>query len=90
MKNDKTSRLEPSGNFEPTFTVMQTAFLAIFVFPPPAAGTGVVARGDCACARFATDGGIALVMQRVHRDIVCHDVGLELAVRPIGQWARLD
>src|SRR5579872_2264074 len=60
---------------------MDAAFLLVAV--GPAAGTIVLAGGNAARARHATDGGIAVVDQRMARQIVLLRVGFELLQGPI-------
>src|SRR5689334_4950830 len=69
---------------------MQSALLRIRILPPPAPGAAVCARLHRARARRATDAGIALVVQRVVRQLARADVGPDLFVRPVEDGTDLD
>src|SRR5579862_8129389 len=60
---------------------MDTAFFLVAV--GPTAGTIVLAGGNAARARHATDGGITVVDQRVARQSVLLRVGFDLRQGPI-------
>ena len=70
--------------------ILQPAFLAVLVFPPPAAGADVLAGLDGARAGLATDGWEALGVQRIDGDGVLFDVALEMLEGPIGDRVDLD
>jgi hypothetical protein len=44
------------------FLNVQSAFFAVRVFPPPAAGAYIFTHGYCACAGCAADAWVKLVM----------------------------
>src|SRR4051812_4761862 len=48
----------------------------------PASGSGVLTRGDPACAWGAADRGIAVVTERVDQQVVLVDVALDVLVGP--------
>src|SRR5690349_21567384 len=56
----------------------------------PATAARVLAGGDPAGARRAADGGVAVVHERVHQDVVLGDVPLDVLVAPAGQRGHLD
>src|SRR5437899_2061611 len=58
--------------------------------PPPSAGARVLSFADRARARCASDGLVALVIERVVRDIVGADVIPDLVLGPIGQRRDLN
>src|SRR5439155_8273898 len=69
---------------------MHPALLRAVLLPPPAPGPRVGARRDRPRARRAADALIALVIERVVRQIVGADVVPDLLVRPVRQWVDLD
>src|SRR5215213_10492272 len=56
----------------------------------PATGAGVLARCDGAGAGRAADGAVAHLEQRVDRDLVLGDVGVDDVLRPGGERVDLD
>ena len=82
-----SSGLRSGANARP---VVQAAFLAELVLPPPAAGANVLAGLYGSCARLAPYRGKALRVQRVDGDGVLFDVGFEGFERPVGNWIELD
>ena len=49
---------------------MQTAFLTVFAFPPPSPGADIFAQLDWTRWEFAFNAGIALMIQRIKRNLV--------------------
>src|SRR6185369_15063315 len=68
---------------------VQAALLGAFGFPPPAAGTEVLADGDGARARRAADAGKELVVQRVVVNVVRLDVVPDVGPAPVGERVEL-
>src|SRR4051812_2594391 len=66
------------------------AFLRRVRLPPPAAGTARRARLDRARARRAADRGVALVVERVVRNIALAHVVPDLLLVPLRQRVELD
>ena len=69
---------------------MQTAFLEVFTFPPPAPGPEILAQGDGASAGGAADAGVEPVVQRVVGDLPAGDVVPDVAPAPVGQRVVLE
>jgi hypothetical protein len=69
---------------------MNSAFLWCVHLPPPSPCPVVFARLDWAVARCATDAGVALVVERMVRDIVFADVVPNFFLRPIGEGVDFD
>src|ERR1700719_4442785 len=68
---------------------MQSAFLVVRTFPPPAPCANVLTRKDRARARRATDAGVTAIVQRVVWNRVIANVGPDLVLAPIGQRIEL-
>ena len=58
--------------------------------PPPAPGTHILTRLNGACTGFATDTGVASIMQLVIRDMMQLDIVPHLLFRPRNKWIDLD
>ena len=69
---------------------MKSALFLAFLFPPPASGAFGLAGGDRARAGCAADGGEALRVQRVDRQVVLGREGREWFARPVEQRVELD
>src|SRR5690606_38991487 len=74
-RNDATARL-------------QAALARIRAFPPPATRARIGPWLDGAGARCAADAGIALVVQRVVREVTRLDVGPHVLLRPFQHRAH--
>src|SRR6478736_7384923 len=68
---------------------LQAAFLGIRILPPPAAGAAVGARLHGTRAGCTADAGVALVMQRVVRQLARADVIPDVVVGPVEDGADL-
>src|SRR5208283_3829836 len=69
---------------------VDAAFLLRVLFPPPAAGAFVLAFTDGPRARRAADAGVALRVQRMHRNLVLNRVGFHLLRAPIRDRRQLE
>src|SRR5208337_1736621 len=69
---------------------MQAAFLAGFVFPPPASRADRFARLDRSRTGLTADGRKTSCVERIHRNPMLCDVGFDALKRPIGQGIDLD
>ena len=58
--------------------------------PPPAPGTHILTRLNGACTGFATDTGVASIMQLVIRDMMLLDIVPDLLLRPRDERIDLD
>src|SRR5438270_5773063 len=61
---------------------VDAALLHAVLLPPPAAGAFVLSRGRGSRAGLTADGGVAVVVEHVIRDVVVLDVVPDLRLRP--------
>src|SRR5579864_4512608 len=81
MASDSSQSRWLRSNFMP----VQTAFLFLDVFPPPAAGARVLAGDHGPRAGRAADGAVTLVVERVVRHVEEADVAPDVLFAPLGQ-----
>ena len=68
---------------------MDPAFLRRIEFPPPPAGSFVLAREYRAGARAAADAPVTLRVKRMYRDVMLPQVLPHRRLRPVSQRAEL-
>src|SRR6185437_8789372 len=68
---------------------MQAALARVGLFPPPAAGTVILAGLDGARARGAADARIASVVQHVVGQLLREDIGPDVGFGPVEQRTHL-
>src|SRR6266568_3369994 len=68
---------------------MQPALARFLLFPPPASGAHVLARNRWTCAGRAADRAVALVVERVVRNITGANDRPHLVLAPVGERVEL-
>lgn len=69
---------------------MQSALSMLRRFPPPSAGSDILAWLDGSCTRLATDARISLVLQLVIRHMVLLYILLHILFAPVDERVHLN
>src|SRR5471030_1678211 len=68
---------------------VQTAFLRILRFPPPASCPAIFARTDCTRTRLTADARITARVQRIDGDVAGLQIGPHVGFSPVREWIEL-